>query len=108
MGNTSASTTGAAVSTPPRPFIRAFPVPKNNWGHAFSSINDILAHLQGEPTGYWLIGSNGMWHGGIHITDATTPWCALSGKAPQEVMEYPVPGKGEQAIRCMADGEVVA
>ncbi|EHE2158448.1 hypothetical protein OFY41_004708, partial [Salmonella enterica] len=43
-----------------------------------------------------------------HITDATTPWCALSGKAPQEVMEYPVPGKGEQAIRCMADGEVVA
>lgn len=49
-----------------------------------------------------------MWHGGIHITDATTPWCALSGKAPQEVMEYPVPGKGEQAIRCMADGEVVA
>ncbi|HHY6385553.1 TPA: hypothetical protein ACV44O_004489, partial [Salmonella enterica] len=47
-------------------------------------------------------------HGGIHITDATTPWCALSGKAPQEVMEYPVPGKGEQAIRCMADGEVVA
>ncbi|EHS6392074.1 hypothetical protein KWC22_004435, partial [Salmonella enterica] len=23
-------------------------------------------------------------------------------------MEYPVPGKGEQAIRCMADGEVVA
>ncbi|WP_162786017.1 hypothetical protein [Salmonella enterica] len=27
-----------------------------------------------------------MWHGGIHITDATTPWCALVGKAPQEVM----------------------
>ncbi|EJP9195658.1 hypothetical protein PX506_000001, partial [Salmonella enterica] len=74
----------------------------------FSNIDDILAHLQGEPTGHWLIGSNGMWHGGIHITDATTPWCALSGKAPQEVMEYPVPGKGEQAIRCMADGEVVA
>ncbi|EHN1497452.1 hypothetical protein KHR61_002596, partial [Salmonella enterica] len=89
-------------------FIRAFPVPKNNRGHAFSNIDDILAHLQGEPTGHWLVGSNGMWHGGIHITDATTPWCALSGKAPQEVMEYPVPGKGEQAIRCMADGEVVA
>ncbi|OHF40498.1 hypothetical protein A7S32_24280 [Salmonella enterica subsp. diarizonae serovar 59:[k]:z35] len=88
--------------------MRVFPVPKNNRGHAFSNIDDILAHLQGEPTGHWLIGSNGMWHGGIHITDATTPWCALSGKAPQEVMEYPVPGKGEQAIRCMADGEVVA
>ncbi|EJB0973241.1 hypothetical protein MWZ52_005202, partial [Salmonella enterica] len=68
MGNTSASTTGAAVSTPPRPFIRVFPVPKNNRGHAFSNIDDILAHLQGEPTGHWLVGSNGMWHGGIHIT----------------------------------------
>ncbi|EEE3053959.1 hypothetical protein AU764_004805, partial [Salmonella enterica subsp. diarizonae] len=55
MGNTSASTTGAAVSTPPRPFIRVFPVPKNNRGHAFSNIDDILAHLQGEPTGHWLI-----------------------------------------------------
>ncbi|MFC0139047.1 hypothetical protein ACFFJN_02305 [Erwinia mallotivora] len=22
-----------------------------------------------------------MWHGVIHISDATTPWCALSGQA---------------------------
>ena len=49
-----------------------------------------------------------MWHGGIHITEATTPWCALSGKSPLEAMDFPVPFKGEQAIRCMADGEVVA
>ncbi|WP_374258267.1 glycoside hydrolase family 73 protein [Yokenella regensburgei] len=88
--------------------IRDFPVPKNNRGHAFSHPSDMLAHLEGEATGHWLIGSNGMWHPGIHITDATTPWCALSGKAAQEVIQYPVPYKGEQAIRCMADGEVVA
>jgi hypothetical protein len=49
-----------------------------------------------------------MWHGGIHITEATTPWCALSGKSPLEALDFPVPFKGEQAVRCMADGEVVA
>ncbi len=49
-----------------------------------------------------------MWHGGIHITEATTPWCALSGKSPLEAIDFPVPFKGEQAIRCMADGEVIA
>ncbi len=55
-----------------------------------------------------MIGRSGMWHGGIHITEATTPWCALSGKSPLEAIDFPVPFKGEQAIRCMADGEVVA
>jgi hypothetical protein len=89
-------------------FHSVYPVPKNNRGQAFSHLSDMLAHLEGEATGHWLIGSNGMWHPGIHITDATTPWCALSGKAVQEAIQYPVPYKGEQAIRCMADGEVVA
>ncbi|HIA8570127.1 TPA: hypothetical protein ACX39N_003843, partial [Klebsiella pneumoniae] len=31
-----------------------------------------------------------------------------SGKSPLEAIDFPVPFKGEQAIRCMADGEVVA
>ena len=50
-----------------------------------------------------------MWHGGIHITDATTPWCALStdSKAEKEYRSEQ-PYKGEQFIRCMADGEIVA
>ncbi|EOW6733501.1 hypothetical protein ACOZ0S_000953 [Cronobacter dublinensis] len=51
-----------------------------------------------------MIGRNGMWHGGIHITDATTPWCALSGKGAGETVQH----DGRQAIRCMVDGEVVA
>lgn len=25
------------------------------------------AHLEGEAARHWLIGRNGMWHGGIHI-----------------------------------------
>ncbi|RZM96341.1 hypothetical protein D9740_08835, partial [Escherichia sp. E14V5] len=85
-----------------------WPVPKNNRGGEFSNLEEMLAHLEGEATGHWLIGRNGMWHGGIHITDTTTPWCALSGQAMNEAVDFPVPFKGEQAVRCMADGEVVA
>ncbi|MDQ2312720.1 N-acetylglucosaminidase [Pluralibacter gergoviae] len=85
-----------------------WPIPSNNRGTEFSNLEDILAHLAGESTGQYAIGRSGMWHGGIHITHATTPWCALSGKAPLEAFDFPVAFKGEQAIRCMADGEVVA
>ncbi|EDR5695472.1 hypothetical protein ZM14_003809, partial [Salmonella enterica subsp. diarizonae] len=60
---------------PQLPAIR-WPVPKNNRGGEFSNLEEMLAHLEGEATGHWLIGRNGMWHGGIHISDTTTPWCA--------------------------------
>ncbi|EAZ4735441.1 hypothetical protein GJY03_19915 [Salmonella enterica] len=91
------------------PFIPAirWPVP-NNRGGEFSNLEEMLAHLEGETAGHWLIGRNGMWHSGIHISDTTTPWCALSGQAMNEAVDFPVPFKGEQAVRCMADGEVVA
>ncbi len=85
-----------------------WPIPSNSRGSEFSNQESILSHLAGESTGQYTIGRSGMWHGGIHITEATTPWCALSGKAPLEAMDSPVPFKGEQAIRCMADGEVIA
>lgn len=85
-----------------------WPVPKNNRGGEFSNLEEMLAHLEGEATGHWLIGRHGMWHGGIHITDTSTPWCALSGRSMNEAVDFPVPFKGEQPVRCMADGEVVA
>ncbi|ENA9698530.1 peptidoglycan DD-metalloendopeptidase family protein [Salmonella enterica subsp. enterica] len=90
------------------PNIR-YPILQQN-GQEFACLEDILAHLDGENTGLYLIGLNCMWHGGIHITDVTTPWCALSGNAPLEIADFPTsyPYKGEQFIRCMADGDVVA
>ncbi|MGL4200260.1 MAG: hypothetical protein ACRCTT_02280 [Enterobacter roggenkampii] len=85
-----------------------WPIPSNNRGNEFKNQEEILSHIGGESTGQYMIGRSGMWHGGIHITEATTPWCALSGKSPLEALDFPVPFKGEQAVRCMADGEVVA
>ncbi|EOC1335837.1 hypothetical protein ACI09U_003626 [Cronobacter turicensis] len=80
-----------------------YPIRKES-GQEFNHTDEILAHLEGESTGFFLIGRNGMWHGGIHITDATTPWCALSGNGAGETAQH----NGQQAVRCMADGEVVA
>lgn len=90
-----------------QPIKIVWPIPSNNRGKEFSNLEDILSHLAGESTGQYAIGRSGMWHGGIHITEATTPWCALSGKYPLEAIDFPVPFKGEQAIRSMADGEVI-
>ncbi len=85
-----------------------WPIPSSRRGSEFKNQEEILSHLGGESTGLYMIGRSGMWHGGIHITEATTPWCALSGKSPLEAIDFPVPFKGELAIRCMADGEVIA
>ncbi|ENE19874.1 glycosyl hydrolase 108 family protein [Escherichia coli P0304799.3] len=68
----------------------------------------LLSMLGGESSGLYLVGSQGMWHGGIHITDATIPWCALSTDSEPEKEYCRELYKGEQFIRCMADGEIVA
>ncbi|MDG0524089.1 hypothetical protein MXU80_03825 [Klebsiella pneumoniae] len=86
----------------------SYPVPSNKNGHAFSSAEELLSTLGGESSGLYLVGSQGMWHGGIHITDATIPWCALSTDSEAENEYCRELYKGEQFIRCMADGEIVA
>ncbi|WP_105738316.1 glycoside hydrolase family protein [Cronobacter dublinensis] len=87
----------------------SFPVSSNGQGKEFNNQEELLAHLDGENSGPYLVGTQGMWHGGIHITNLTTPWCALSGSNASE-LQY-VAGKpfgGEQPVKCMADGEIVA
>src|SRR5471030_2024549 len=90
-----------------RPKI-SYPVPSNSNGTAFSSAEELLGVLGSESSGQYLVGSQGMWHGGIHITDATVPWCALSSDSEEEKAYRKVPYQGEQFIRCMADGKIVA
>lgn len=87
----------------------SFPVPANKSGQAFGSAEELLAKLGSESSGQYLVGSQGMWHGGIHITEETIPWCALSTNSEAEKAFYNnQPYKGEQFVRCMADGEIVA
>ncbi|EPR9082512.1 hypothetical protein ACU9CW_003074 [Cronobacter dublinensis] len=75
-----------------------FPVSKDEHGGEFTDCEAFLDHLgRSESGGSWPVGRNGLWHGGIHITNASAPWCALGG-----------PFAGLQPLRNMADGEVVA
>ncbi|HHR6079224.1 TPA: glycoside hydrolase family protein [Providencia alcalifaciens] len=87
---------------------RVFPVPKNKQGQPFTKLDEILGHLTGEATGSYLLGRNGMWHSGIHITNTTTPWCALSSRKFEEQAAFPIKYTGDQPIQCMADGEIVS
>ncbi|MDF2525873.1 MAG: hypothetical protein K0S17_958, partial [Enterobacter mori] len=87
---------------------QSFPVPSDAKGQEFTSAEELLSKLERERSGLYLVGSQGMWHGGIHITDATIPWCALSTGSEAEKEYRRERYKGEQFIRCMADGEIVA
>ncbi|WP_217704467.1 hypothetical protein [Enterobacter hormaechei] len=87
---------------------QSFPVPSDAKGQEFTSAEELLLKLERERSGLYLVGSQGMWHGGIHITDATIPCCALSTDSEPEKEYCRETYKGEQFIRCMADGEIVA
>lgn len=57
----------------------------------FTDAEELYKALGKEVSGHYLLGSNKFWHGGIHVTEKSAPQCVL-----------------DDAICCMADGEVVA
>ena len=77
----------------------SYPLRKND-GKEFSSLDEIMRLIDAEAHGTWLLGANGLWHGGIHISDISNPFSALNQDALNT--EYPVP------LQFMADGTIVA
>jgi len=77
-------------TTPPKPLAVKYPFVTAS-GQEYSDLNTLLDDLCAQSGGYYLLGANNYWHGGIHITDE---------KFPQH--------KNDQPVRCMMDGEVVA
>lgn len=86
-------------SVPPAPAPTAEPPPPSdlpavkNWSHPFgdtSSVFQQLATLAKAQSGYFPLGRNGLWHGGVHFDSGTA--------GPQ----------GQSFVRCLADGEVIA
>ncbi|VXB37897.1 conserved hypothetical protein [Pseudomonas sp. 8BK] len=66
-----------------------FPVRKADGSHY--TLDELYKELEKESSGHYLLGNHGFWHGGIHFSDSSMPHAKL-----------------KQAVRCMADGEVVA
>ena len=60
-------------------------------GEEFKDVKALTSLINGEQSGHYLLGNHNKWHGGIHISDKSAPWC---------MDKYPV--------RAIADGKVVA
>ncbi|ELD3314784.1 glycoside hydrolase family protein [Enterobacter hormaechei] len=73
---------------------------RNTSGQEFRSPDEVMRLVDGEAHGTWLLGTNGLWHGGIHISDVSSPFSALNPDALNTGEPEP--------IRFMADGTVVA
>jgi len=73
---------------------------RNINGQEFRSLDEVMRLIDGEAHGTWLLGTNGLWHGGIHISDFSNPFSALNPDSLNT--EAPVP------LQFMADGTVVA
>ena len=77
----------------------SYPLRDTN-GKEFRSLDDVMRLIDGEAHGSWLLGANGLWHGGIHISDISNPFSALNPDATNT--GEPVP------LQFMADGIIVA
>ncbi|MFM5169582.1 hypothetical protein ACEUAX_21490 [Aeromonas veronii] len=60
-------------------------------GEEFKDVKALTALINGEKSGHYLLGNHNKWHGGIHISDQSAPWC-----------------KDKYPVRAIADGKVVA
>ena len=68
----------------------AFPILTSD-GKEFTDAKALNGLLKGESGGHYLLGGHDKWHGGIHISEQTAPWC-----------------RDKHPVRCIADGKVVA
>jgi hypothetical protein len=68
----------------------AFPI-LTATGEEFKDVKALTELINGEQSGHYLLGNHNKWHGGIHISDKSAPWC-----------------KDKYPVRAIADGKVVA
>jgi predicted chitinase len=76
-----------------RPEAERLP-PLKNWCHPFKDERNPLqqlTHLANATAGYYPLGVNGLWHGGVHFDSGTAEGL-----------------KQQSNVHCLADGEVVA
>ncbi|WP_234014446.1 hypothetical protein [Cronobacter dublinensis] len=74
-----------------------YPVRKAD-GRDYKNYNELLTDIRKNAHGWWLLGVNRYWHGGIHIGASSSPASVLN----QDMPEKSVP------LQFMMDGEVVA
>lgn len=74
-----------------------YPVRKAD-GRDYKNYDELLTDIRKNTHGWWLLGVNRYWHGGVHVGTSSSPASVLN----QETPEKSVP------LQFMMDGEVVA
>lgn len=74
-----------------------YPVRKVD-GREYKNYDELLTDIRKNAHGWWLLGVNRYWHGGIHVGMSLSPASVLDPDSP----EKSVP------LQFMMDGEVVA
>ena len=74
-----------------------YPVRKAD-GREYKNYDELLTDIRKNAHGWWLLGTNRYWHGGIHVGMSSSPATVLDPDSP----EKSVP------LQFMMDGEVVA
>ncbi|WP_053094507.1 glycoside hydrolase family 19 protein [Yersinia mollaretii] len=74
-----------------------YPIRKAD-GREYKHYDELMTDMKKMDHGWWLVGVNRYWHGGVHVGDTSSPASVLG----QETPEKSVP------LQCMADGEIVA
>jgi hypothetical protein len=74
-----------------------YPVRKAD-GREYKNYDELLTDIRKNAHGWWLLGTNRYWHGGIHVGMSSSPATVLDPDSP----EKSVP------LQFMIDGEVVA
>lgn len=67
-------------------------------GEAARSVAAYMHAMRGAEDGFYPVGGNSLWHGGIHFGDGTA----------SELAQGPTQLGEKSGVRCIADGEVVA
>ncbi|WP_314140202.1 hypothetical protein [Buttiauxella noackiae] len=74
-----------------------YPVRKAD-GQEYKNYGELLTDFHKNAHGWWLIGVNRYWHGGIHVGASSSPASVLNQDTPEESVP----------LQFMMDGEVVA
>ncbi|MDR0807027.1 MAG: chitinase [Enterobacteriaceae bacterium] len=73
---------------------------RDTTGKNFTTVDEVMELVNSEYSGTWLLGTNGLWHGGIHFSDQSAPHSVLNENNIKNNQTVP--------LQCVADGKIVA
>ncbi|MCW9639158.1 hypothetical protein ORM05_01855 [Klebsiella michiganensis] len=64
-----------------------YPVRKAD-GRDYKNYDELLTDIRKNAHGWWVLGVNRYWHGGIHIGTSSSPASVLNQDTPETLLSY--------------------